>query len=964
MYSRLLFLLLATSLNAADFVTEKMFHLGTPGFPEWAEFEGRKPHGRELHLDFESKENTVAKTLLIRQEGVKQGWSVYLNGKRLGGLSRTYAMLDLSLELPPGRLRNGVNKLSIRPPKQVDDVMVGHIRIVDPNGPNHGHLNVDVGDLPCRITIAHPDGTLAALEANEGTASRPGVIYTGNGKARVRLLAGEYTVFASRGFEYSVDQAKVRIVGGKEQKVSLELNHEIDTRGWVAADTHIHVRDFSGHGDSTVRERMMTIAGEGVELAIATDHNHHADYRPYAKEMKVSEHFTSVIGNEVTTKGGHFNAFPIAPDTPVPNYKLTNWVDIVKGIRDTAGVKVIILNHPRNVHSGYSPVQPSEFNRETGEHRQPIDFDAMELVTSAAMQSDIMALFHDWFALLNRGHKIVGVGSSDTHDVARFAVGQSRTYVACPDDDVSKLDVNKAADSFLKGRAIISMGLLVKMRVNDRYVVGDLVPRARKLKVEVDVIGPSWTTADRLELYANGKLIGQRDLQPTDRILKSREVFHLGPLKHDAHLVAIATGPGVRQPYWETPRPYQLTSKIFNPRLIGATNPIWIDADGDGKYSPLYESKKRKHASFRKQVLTDKYHCDGITAGDINRDGKPDIVAGPYWYEGPEFTKAHAFFEPVLFPKEASPTDSMFSFVYDFNGDGWNDILKLGRVHKHQAMWFENPQGKSGRWKAHFAFHRVRGESPTLRDVDGDGKPELLNHDLKRWGFLRPRWKRPTQPWRFDPIGGTGDYNQFYHGEGIGDLNNDGRIDLMINEAIYLQPRNPLLKWKHVPARFGEKGGAQMFAYDVDADGDRDVITSLNAHLWGLAWFENDGLKFTKHMIMGTREEEPKYGVAFSQPHALELADIDGDGLQDIVTGKRMWAHGPKGDVEPNAAPVVYWFQLKREDGNIRYIPHQIDDQSGVGVQIWCADVTGDGRTDVMTASKLGAFLFVNSPAQ
>jgi dienelactone hydrolase len=164
-----------------------------------------------------------------------------------------------------------------------------------------------------------------------------------------------------------------------------------------------------------------------------------------------------------------------------------------------------------------------------------------------------------------------------------------------------------------------------------------------------------------------------------------------------------------------------------------------------------------------------------------------------------------------------------------------------------------------------------------------------------------------------------------------------------------------------------------MFAYDVDGDGDRDVITSLDGHGWGLAWCEqiagDDGsIEFRTHRIMGDRTEEEKFGVAFSQPHALALADIDGDGLQDIVCGKRMWAHGPKGDVEPNAAPVLYWFQLTRpRKGEVRFVPHLIDDRSGVGVQITVTDVNGDRRPDVLTASKLGAFVFLNrekSPAK
>jgi hypothetical protein len=108
---------------------------------------------------------------------------------------------------------------------------------------------------------------------------------------------------------------------------------------------------------------------------------------------------------------------------------------------------------------------------------------------------------------------------------------------------------------------------------------------------------------------------------------------------------------------------------------------------------------------------------------------------------------------------------------------------------------------------------------------------------------------------------------------------------------------------------------------------------------------------------------EDSLGVAFTQPHALDLADIDGDGLNDIVTGKRRWAHGPEGDIEPGAAPVVYWFQLQRDDdGEPRYVPHLIDDNSGVGVQILAEDINQDGRTDVLTASKLGTFVFINRP--
>lgn len=369
---------------------------------------------------------------------------------------------------------------------------------------------------------------------------------------------------------------------------------------------------------------------------------------------------------------------------------------------------------------------------------------------------------------------------------------------------------------------------------------------------------------------------------------------------------------------------------------------------------------------FRKQVLTDKYFSDGITAGDINRDGKMDVVAGPWCYEGPSFSTRHAFYPPVEFPTPPSPTDSMFSHVHDFNGDGWPDILVLGRVHLHAAYWYENPKNpgtSTGPWKKHFAFERVKGESPPFVDVDGDGRPELAAHWEDRWGLIQYDSEAPTNKWSFNALSGTGKWEQFYHGTGVADVNGDARLDLLLNEGWYEQPGPGASEWMRHEFKFGTKGGAQMFAYDVNGDGRNDVITALDAHGWGLAWFEQVGGEegFRKHVIMGDRSEEPKYGVAFSQPHALELADLDGDGLKDIVAGKRMWAHGPTGDIEPNAAPVLYWFQLGRDgNGKAKFVPHLIDDKSGVGVQLTVQDLNGDGRRDILSVSKLGAFVFWN----
>lgn len=151
-----------------------------------------------------------------------------------------------------------------------------------------------------------------------------------------------------------------------------------------------------------------------------------------------------------------------------------------------------------------------------------------------------------------------------------------------------------------------------------------------------------------------------------------------------------------------------------------------------------------------------------------------------------------------------------------------------------------------------------------------------------------------------------------------------------------------------------------MHVYDVDGDGLNDVITSLQAHEWGLAWFKQrpDG-SFEKNLIMGEEFEDNPYGVRFSQPHAVRVVDVDLDGLDDIVTGKRWYAHGDQGDPEPQAAAVLYWFKLDRsDDGEVNFIPYLIDDDSGVGVDVTIAEFTGDEYPDILVVNKKGTFVF------
>lgn len=389
--------------------------------------------------------------------------------------------------------------------------------------------------------------------------------------------------------------------------------------------------------------------------------------------------------------------------------------------------------------------------------------------------------------------------------------------------------------------------------------------------------------------------------------------------------------------------------------------------------------------TFKRIQLSDQFWCEGANFGDLNNDGINDVISGPWWYQGPDFKQRHEFYpSKTTFQLKLGPyttvavpgfegtlgskntySDNFFVWTLDFNKDGWNDILIIGFPGK-DTSWFENPKGASGHWKRHVVFDQTDNESPTFADITGDGKPELVCITKGQYGYASPDWSAPEKPWPFHPISPDNKYGNFTHGMGIGDINGDGRMDLLEKDGWWEQPASlqgdPV--WKHHRNQFGI-GGSQMYAYDVNGDGLNDIITGLAAHAFGLSWFEQfrEGgeIKFREHVIMNSQPSDNKYGVKFSELHAIDLVDMDGDGLKDIVTGKRFWSHGRTGDPDRNDAAVTYWFKLVRGvDRSVDFVPYLIDDNCGVGVQVVAADFNGDKLPDLVMGNKKGTFIQVH----
>lgn len=673
--------LIATKASADQRILQidgsKWVEIRNRGEREWAEF----PETISLsdyRKDFDASVNSEKWTLTLRQQDVKESWTVSLNDQLLGRLVRDENDLQCDFEIAAGLLRETNNRLEIRTQSnKIDDIRIGNIEIYP--GPlaerrSGSTIEVVITDeqqqpLPGRITIVNENGTLIPIiplgarspfpganptsgnpipvsdhQIDARLASREGVIYTATGHASFSVQPGKYHIYAGRGFEYSVAKVQCDLRQGQHAKRTLVLTREVDTTGWIACDTHVHTVTFSGHGDCTLQERLVTLAGEGIELPIATDHNTQIDYTEQSNLLGTSKWFTPVVGNEVTTKQGHFNIFPTSAEAPRPNHQASDWGQLFDSIYSNPTVRVAILNHARDLHSNFRPFSPRHHISLSGTNLDDFDrrFNAMELINSGAVQTDPMELFRDWCGLINHSMIVTPIGSSDSHDVSRYIVGQGRTYIAGEDSNVSQLDVKAASEALAEGRVIVSYGLfanLIAEQNTDEGVPnhgvrdpdseteiklqatagpGELLQLDPKTDSDLVLRGevrlPGWSAVSHVQLWINGlPWSGKSQQADPNQSTKHPPNQGLGQTKHstaentntnsrrnrqqytwsiprdqlteDTWFTLLAVGPGIRSPHWPTAKPYQPDSIEFHSYVFSCTGPIRVDTNGDGRFT-------------------------------------------------------------------------------------------------------------------------------------------------------------------------------------------------------------------------------------------------------------------------------------------------------------------------------------------------------------------------------------------
>ena len=388
-------------------------------------------------------------------------------------------------------------------------------------------------------------------------------------------------------------------------------------------------------------------------------------------------------------------------------------------------------------------------------------------------------------------------------------------------------------------------------------------------------------------------------------------------------------------------------------------------------FATEFSAAQTKVPKYKKIVLSDKFHAEGSCIGDFNKDGVPDVAIGHYWYEGPDFKKSsHQFFDGAdaqdFDPKGYSECFGMFTG--DFNGDGWDDILVCPHPGK-DGFWYENPKNVAGMWKKHPVTKELGNESQEMADILGKGRKSLLFNRNDWFGFATQNPDKPYEPWDFVAVSNQdGKYQRYTHGLGYGDITGNGKMDILEREGWWEQPADPKSSpWKFHPFPFAD-AASHLIVYDVDGDGLNDVVTALQCHLYGFAWYKQvrkDGEITFEQNVLIPRSDKPFDAAETSFPkvsqlHAVVAADMNGDGIPDVVTGKRFWAHGPEGDVEPNAPAILMWWETKRDGKKSTLIPHIIDEDSGVGTQFAVGDLNGDKIPDVVIGNKKGAFVFLS----
>ena len=479
--------------------------------------------------------------------------------------------------------------------------------------------------VPSRLTFTSTGGEVLFDRTDAAPtelAVRKNVVYTRSGAGLLELAPGTYTVYASGGLEWSLAEAELVVHEGGETEWTAELVHEVETTGWISGDFHLHTLTYSGHGDSNLEERIISLMGEGVEFAVATDHNHNTDYAPTIAKLGVDEDLASVVGNEVSVPVGHFNVFPLDADRPVFASDHTNARELFALVRTESNrhgvVPIIQLNHPRWEGIDYFAqvgLDPVTGRAETDDYSP--DFDSLEVlnenvgwgyhepvIDGVPTGGNLHSVLEDWYTLLNRGHRAAAVGNSDSHTVHYAFAGYPRNFMQLGVDTPAAVTPAAVAGAIRDKSLFTTLGPFVEIEVNGQPTGSTVEALGHHVELALRIQAASWVDCDRAKIVVNGdvrEVVEVPDTREVVRLETKREIClswpcpqHAKSLPDEVSTRSASLGEvNARGDGWivvlvegDDPLLPIVPSSSRPARPVAITNPVWIETSGDEEWTP------------------------------------------------------------------------------------------------------------------------------------------------------------------------------------------------------------------------------------------------------------------------------------------------------------------------------------------------------------------------------------------
>lgn len=444
-------------------------------------------------------------------------------------------------------------------------------------------------ELPAKLFANRTDGRIippASFGEFTWHSGLQRVVHSESGEGVIELPPGNYTITASRGYEYSIDVQNLTLVAGQQAEFTGIVDRVVDTAGYISSDFHIHSM-ASPDSDIYYEDRIRSAVSEGLEAPVSTDHDIIIDWTPAAEALGVTDWVHPVVGMEITTYTyGHFNAWPLLVDPLLPNNGAFTWYykwapELFAEVAEYETNPILHVCHPRSASIGgyFSSVK---YDPDTGETEMPdnwsTQFDTIEIINGGNLTTALEKTLPDWYSFLNRGYRFTGASGSDTHKLTH-EVGNVRNWIASDTDAPAEIDPYEMAATVRNMDMIVSTGPYVSFTIGEAGMGEDITDTDGTVELQVRVQAPLYMDVNRLTVIGNGEKVAEEGFDDRadrdDPVERYNSTIALSPAVDTWYVVIVEGDVGS----WP----------VASKRPFAFTNPIFVDVDGNGEFDALLE---------------------------------------------------------------------------------------------------------------------------------------------------------------------------------------------------------------------------------------------------------------------------------------------------------------------------------------------------------------------------------------